>query len=110
MGSELRGAELTAQQRKALLKSIQELHSVRPGDVAGSQLADAWFHWFDFGPYLDELHGILAEAGPWLIDNEGQGRELCSRLKRFSGDLCARCRKQRRRSPSRARATAFLPR
>ena len=77
------GPNSMAQQLAALIESIQGLHSIRPGDVAGCDLADAWFHWFDFGPYLDELRGFISEHGPWLIETDGRGRELCSRLNRL---------------------------
>lgn len=77
------GPELTSQQLTALIESLQHIHGVRPGDLAGYELADAWFHWFDFEPYLDELHGLLAEHGPWLIHAERRGRELYARLGRL---------------------------
>ena len=83
MGAELTGAELTAWQLDALIESIQRVHSVRPGDVAESGLPDAWFHWFDLGRYLDELGGLLASYGPWLIDADQQGREMYERLSRL---------------------------
>ncbi len=74
------GPGVTAQQLTALIQSIQHLHSIRPGELADCEIADAWFHWFSFGPYLDELRGIVSKHGPWLIDTDGRGRELCSRL------------------------------
>lgn len=86
-GSSL-GPELTSRQLAVLIESLQQIHRVRPGDLAGYELADAWFHWFDFEPYLDELHGLLAEHGPWLIDTERRGRELCARLERLV-EACA---------------------
>ena len=82
------GPELTSQQLAALVASLQRIHSVRPGDLAGYELSDAWFHWFDFEPYLDELRGLLSEHGPWLIDTERRGPELLARLERLVED-CA---------------------
>ena len=82
------GPELTSQQLTALIESLQRIHGIRPGDLAGYELADAWFHWFGFEPYLDELHGLLAEHGPWLIDAERRGRELYARLGRLV-EACA---------------------
>lgn len=82
------GPELTSQQLASLIESLQRIHSVRPGDLVGYELADAWFHWFDFGPYLDELRGFLAKHGPWLIDTERRGRELWARLERLV-EACA---------------------
>ena len=77
------GPELTSQQLAALEASLQRIHGVRPGDLAGYELSDAWFHWFDFEPYLDELRGLLSEHGPWLIDSERRGPELFARLERL---------------------------
>lgn len=102
LGSELTGAKLTAPKLAALIESIQRVHSVRPGDVAGVELPDAWFHWFDFGPYLDELRGFLAEYGRWLIDADRQGRELCERLDRLVDD-CAEFVAMSHADPRRAR-------
>ena len=82
------GPKLTPQQLTALIESLQRIHGIRPGDLAGYELADAWFHWFGFDPYLDELHGLLAEDGPWLIDAERRGRELYARLGRLV-EACA---------------------
>lgn len=82
------GTELTSQQLTALIESLQRIHGLRPGDLAGYELADAWFHWFDFEPYLNELHGLLAEHGRWLIDTERRGRELYARFGRLI-EACA---------------------
>ena len=95
------GPEATSQQLTALIESLQRIHRVRPGDLAGHELADAWFHWFDFEPYLDELHGLLAEDGPWLIDFERRGRELCARLKRLV-EACAQVVARSDANPRRA--------
>ncbi len=79
---------LTAQQLAALISSIQHLHALRPGDFEYVELSDGWFHWFDFTPYLDELHGFLAKYGPWLVATHPAGRDLYGRLARLV-DGCA---------------------
>lgn len=80
--------DLTSRQLAALIESIQRLHHIGRGDVADHELADAWFHWFAFAPYLDELRTLLAEYGSWLIDADPQGRQLFGRLTRLVDD-CA---------------------
>jgi aminoglycoside phosphotransferase (APT) family kinase protein len=77
------GPSLTAQQLAALLGSIQKMHTLQPDDHAEANLPTAWFHWFDFPPYLSELHGFLAEYGPWLAANFTDGRDLHARLGRL---------------------------
>ena len=79
---------LTTRQLAALIASIQRLHTIRPGDFEHVELSDGWFHWFDFAPYLDELHGFVAEYGPWLVDTDLEGRDLYDRLARLV-DGCA---------------------
>ncbi|MCY3957874.1 MAG: aminoglycoside phosphotransferase family protein [Chloroflexi bacterium] len=83
------GPDPAAQQLAALIESLQRIHSVRPEDPTGLELADAWFHWFEFGTYLDELRGLLAEHGPWLADVDKRGRELRARLNGLV-ESCAR--------------------
>lgn len=79
---------LTTQQLAALIGSIQRLHALRPEDFKHVELSDGWLHWFDFAPYLDELHGFLTEYGPWLVATDPQGRDLYDRLARLV-DGCA---------------------
>ena len=79
---------LTTQQLAALIGSIQRLHTLRPEDFKHVELSDGWFHWFDFAPYLDELHSFLAENGPWLVATDPEGRDLYDRLERLV-DGCA---------------------
>lgn len=77
------GSSLTAQQLAALLDSLQRLHTVQPGDFESFDIPDAVFHWFDFAPYLAELHDFFDEYGSWLAGANGNGRELCDRLARL---------------------------
>ena len=79
---------LTARQLAALLEGFQRVHALRPDDVA-SDLADSWFHWFDFARYLAELEDFLGTYGPWLATTGEEGRDLRDRLARLV-DGCAR--------------------
>jgi aminoglycoside phosphotransferase (APT) family kinase protein len=78
----------TAQQLAALLDSFQRLHTLQPAEFEDYDIPDAWFHWFDFAPYLAELHGFLAEHGPRLAATAPEGRDLRDRLARLV-DSCA---------------------
>ena len=86
----LRGTPLglnpTRQQLAALVDSIQRLHDIEPGAAGGVELCDAWFHWFDFAPYLDELKTFLTEYGAWLVSADAQGGQLLRRLTRLVED------------------------
>jgi aminoglycoside phosphotransferase (APT) family kinase protein len=82
------GPSLMPQQLAALLESYHRMHALCQRDHAGSDLPDAWFHWFDFAPYLAELNGLLAEYGPWLAATAPDGRNLHDRLARLV-NLCA---------------------
>lgn len=86
----LRGTPLgpnpTAQQLAALIDSIQRLHDIKPGDAGDVGLRDAWFHWFDFAPYLNELKALLTEYGAWLVGADAEGRQLRRRLTRLVED------------------------
>jgi aminoglycoside phosphotransferase (APT) family kinase protein len=83
------GPSLTAGQLAALLQSIQQIHAFRRDDLEHAALPDAWFHWFDFCPYLAELDDFLATYGGWLVTHEPAGRGLRDRLARLV-DRCAR--------------------
>jgi len=78
---------LTAHQLAALLDTFQRIHTLRPGDFE-SDLADSWFHWFDFALYLAELQDFLKTFGPWLATTEPDGQELRDRMARLV-DRCA---------------------
>lgn len=77
------GPNPTAQQLAALIDSIQRLHDIKPGDAGDVGLRDAWFHWFDFAPYLDELKALHSEYGAWLESVDAEGRQLRGRLTRL---------------------------
>jgi thiamine kinase-like enzyme len=96
------GPSLTAQQLAALLESYHRMHALCRRDHAGSDLPDAWFHWFDFAPYLAELNGLLAEYGPWLAATAPDGRNLHDRLARLVS-LCAEAFTQAAVDPGRGR-------
>lgn len=70
---------LSTHQLALLLDSFQRVHAIRPDDV-DSDLADSWWHWFDFSRYLDELDGLLNTYGPWLATTDPGGRDLRDRL------------------------------
>jgi len=72
-----------------LLNSFHCLHALQPDDSTGSEFPDAWFHWFDFTPYMDELYNFLAEYGAWLAATEPNGRDLRDWLARLM-DSCAK--------------------
>ncbi|MGD9098921.1 MAG: aminoglycoside phosphotransferase family protein [Anaerolineae bacterium] len=78
---------LTADQLTAFLHSLQRIHTLRPGDFE-SELADSWFHWFDFGLYLTEMGDFIESFGPWLATTEPDGQDLHDRMARLL-DHCA---------------------
>jgi hypothetical protein len=78
----------TAQQLAALLDSFQRLHTLQPVDFEDYHIPDAWFHWFDFAPYLAELCDFLAKYGSWLAATDPEGQDLHDRLARLV-DSCA---------------------
>ena len=67
---------------------LHQFHALRPEDFEDANLPDAWFHWFDFEPYLVEMRDFLAQYGPWLATVAPDGRELRGRLARLV-DRCA---------------------
>jgi aminoglycoside phosphotransferase (APT) family kinase protein len=80
-------APLSAQQLAALLDSLQRTHSLRT-DAASTEPGTAWFHWFDWGPYLADLNALLKDYGGWLADADPRGPALRERLARLV-DRCA---------------------
>jgi hypothetical protein len=89
-GTSLSGS-LTAEQLAALLDTYQRLHSLQSGDsedLADRGLPHAFFHWFDFAPYLADLRGMLHEYAPWLATTAPDGQDLQRRLLRLV-DSCA---------------------
>jgi Ser/Thr protein kinase RdoA (MazF antagonist) len=81
-------APLTAQQLAALLDTYRRLHSLRPEYHVGHSLPHAFFHWFDFAPYLRDLRSFLDDYGTWLAASVPDGRSLRDRL-RLLVDGCA---------------------
>jgi hypothetical protein len=73
----------TAQQLAALLESYDQMHALRYTEYERFDLPTAWFHWFDFAPYLAELRGFLAKYGSWLATTEPDGQDLRDRLVRL---------------------------
>jgi hypothetical protein len=53
------------------------------GPRAEAGLAEAWFHWFDRQPYLQELRGFLAQYRDWLCVTIAGGQAICARLERI---------------------------
>ena len=53
---------------------LYQLHTLRPEDFEDTNLPDAWFHWFDFEPYLVEMREFLAQYGPWRRQLSPAGR------------------------------------
>jgi aminoglycoside phosphotransferase (APT) family kinase protein len=70
-------------QMSAILESIQAFHSRSRENCKDAGIRDAWFHWFSFDPYLDELSGFLLEYGGWLADTDEDGKSLFARLTRL---------------------------
>ena len=83
------GSLPTDGQLAALLESYHHIHSLRQQDLKDFDLPSAWFHWFDFTPYLEELRGFLADYGTWLATSEPGGCELRDRLARLVEDCTA---------------------
>lgn len=79
----------TEQQLAALLQSYQCMHVLRWSDYAHVDLPDAWFHWFSFEPYLDELDDFLTKYGPWLATAVPEGQDLRDRLARLVDELAS---------------------
>jgi aminoglycoside phosphotransferase (APT) family kinase protein len=73
---------LTSAQLSALLEALQQMHALRPG-VLRPDLRDAWFQWFDWAPYLEELQASLTLYGAWLAAHDPAGPELRDRLARL---------------------------
>ena len=73
-------------QLAAVLQSYQRVHALRRRDYGGCGLFNAWFHWFDFAPYLAELRECLAEYGSWLATTVPDGGALRDRLARLVDD------------------------
>ena len=80
LSGEALGPLITLEQLAALLSSIQQAHTLRQDDHEQAGLSDAWFHWFDMNPYLDELDELLVQYGGWLVHHEPDGADLRERM------------------------------
>jgi aminoglycoside phosphotransferase (APT) family kinase protein len=96
------GPLITPEQVAALLESIQQTHALRQETFKGSALPDAWFHWFDFDPYLAELNDFLVQYGGWLAAHDPEGADLQERLVCLV-DRCTRTLSTTTADPSRGR-------
>jgi hypothetical protein len=74
------GSVPTQDQLAALLVVLVRQLGCRPLPDDDPGLVSAWFHWFDRGPYLRELHELLDLYGKWLAKQPPNGRDLCNRL------------------------------
>lgn len=59
------------------------LHTCHPEKFPTSGIPEAWFHWFNFKPYLDELTDLMNRYGPWLQASTTAGERLYWRLTRL---------------------------
>jgi aminoglycoside phosphotransferase (APT) family kinase protein len=88
----LDGAPLTSRfnavHLAALGDTFRAAHSVKPADFPDMDVPDAFFHWFDFAPYLSELRRFMDEYAPWLAGALPDGASLRDRLARLM-DTCA---------------------
>jgi aminoglycoside phosphotransferase (APT) family kinase protein len=78
-GAPLQAPIGTAQLRE-FLDSYHQLHSVKPASHPTFQLT-AWFHWFDFKAYLDEIQELADLYTPWLAKQKPDGNALADRLR-----------------------------
>jgi hypothetical protein len=67
------------------------------GPRAEAGLAEAWFHWFDRRPYLQELHGFLGVYRSWLCESVPGGQAIHARLEQIT----AACQRTLDESPAR---------
>ncbi len=78
----------TQRQLNNFLNSYHQLHSIQPFNNSPFQF-DAWFHWFDFEQYLQEITELFDLYTPWLKNHFRSGANLRDRLK----DICKQCSK-----------------
>jgi thiamine kinase-like enzyme len=93
-------ASINDRQLAALLESIQQFHSLQPRSFPRFDLAEAFFHWFDFKPYIAEQRELAAKYGPWLAAFDPDGPALMDRIRRLI-DNCAEAALQSKVSPGR---------
>jgi aminoglycoside phosphotransferase (APT) family kinase protein len=83
-------SSLSTGQLSALLSTFQQIHDLRQGHALDPDLPTAIFHWFDFEPYLDELHGFMSKYADWLASTDADGQDLSDRLCRLVDSCTAR--------------------
>jgi hypothetical protein len=77
---------ITHKQLASFLSSYHLLHNIQPDteshfmDPQISNLPTAWFHWFNFYTYLEEISELFKLYTPWLADDLPNGTKLKRRL------------------------------
>jgi thiamine kinase-like enzyme len=77
-------AKPSAHQLAALIEGFQQIHGLQRHNFNQYNLPEAWFHWFDYQPYLAELNSFLARYGSWLSGQDQEGRKLTFRLEKLT--------------------------
>ena len=90
---------LSQTQLRALLDSLQTLHTIHPADFPDAKLFDAFFHNFNFDIYIREQRQLFLDYGDWLA-HQPDGRELADRIQCLI-EICAKKIEQSRVDPSR---------
>jgi aminoglycoside phosphotransferase (APT) family kinase protein len=90
---------LTQSQLAAILDSIQQLHTLHPGNFQ-TDLADSWFHWFDWDLYIQEMHTLFETYRLWLTASQPDGKALGDRLVRLI-EACGQVVRSTKVSPAR---------
>lgn len=75
----------------ALVESIQRMHECRYIRFPNEDITDAWFHWFQSGPYLEVMTGYLDLYGPWLDRVSAHSHEMYGRLSALLSECQAFC-------------------
>ena len=86
LSEELSGGKLPGRKLAALLETVQLVHRIEPAGFENQEeagLPEAWFHWFERQPYLEELNGFLEQYRSWLCENIAKGEAICARLERI---------------------------
>ncbi|MFC1997122.1 phosphotransferase family protein [Chloroflexota bacterium] len=75
-------------QLKSFLDSYHQLHSIHPDTTSISfNLTTAWFHWFNFQKYMDEIKHLYSLYTPWLETGLEDGFEIKNQLERIVESL-----------------------
>jgi aminoglycoside phosphotransferase (APT) family kinase protein len=91
----------TDQQLTSLIEGYQYLHSLPRQEYVHYNLPEAWFHWFDYQPYLSELDSFLARYGSWFSAVSPEGRKLYPRLEKLVQQCKLHLHSTQNPSPSR---------